>query len=434
MRILRYSIISLWFVLCTHFIGFVYSENTKELEHEHYFLYPFGHEKLSESQIRWEYLFGLFRYRNSFQENYKEGMFFPFYFFKRGFGVENDYKAIWPLGGTVKNFLWQEQIDWFLWPLYVKTRKQSITNYWYPWPFINYRIGNIQGFGVWPLGGHFYNKNIDERYFLWPLFYKHSDKEKQNFKCGFLPFYAYEKGKNIEDLSIIWPIWGKRKEKEPHYEESRLLWPLFVQGRGKELFICRWAPFYTYSENKKTTLKKTWYLWPFVKSMSWQQGAVDIHQEQFLYFLFWRQEQKIRDSGKFLGSKTHFWPIYSYWEDGKGRKQMQMLSPFEVFFPSNKMVRDCYTPLFNLFRYDEKQGDITQTFLFNLFKEHKDVNNNKQLQCGFLLDYKNTEEEKSFSLLKGFIGYKNTREEKSLRLFWLSISSKKQTRKDIKFL
>ncbi len=401
-----------------------------------YLLYPLGMSHREQNHLYWSNLFCLFNYDIFYgrQQVYRQGNFFPFYFFRSGFGKTNDYAAIWPLGGTVKNFLGKEEAHWFLWPLWIKTYNSETVNYWYPWPLINYRCGKSHGFGFYPLGGHFFQKGVyDERYFLWPLGYRYINFERQELKKGFLPFYAYERTPNVRDLSIIWPIWGHRKENQPVYEERRLLWPLWVQGRGEMRYVNRWAPFYTHSENKRRCLKKTWYLWPFIKEQNWKEGDMDIHQEQFLYFIFWHQEQKNCKNLNFLAKKTHFWPIYSYWEDGQGHRQMQMLSPFDVFFPNNTMVRDIYSPLFALYRYDENNGVIRQSFLFQLFQEERE-GDDVHLHCDFFLDYKNTKAEKHFSLLSGLFEYQNISGEKTLKLFWCKLKKPSKYSKDDKVL
>lgn len=404
---------------------------------ENYFLYPFGREYREKEHIYWSNFFGLFSYdwRFTQEKNYREGIFFPIYFFKKGYGSKDDYAAVWPLGGTVKNFLGKDQADWFLWPFWVKTYKGDQRNYWAPWPFVNVRKGDSKGFALWPLGGHFYkNNHYDERYVLWPLFYQHRYwQPEESLKTGFLPFYAYEKSKNVEDLSIIWPIWGRRWEKKPHYEEHRILWPLWVQGRGDTRLINRWAPFHTYSENKVHKSNKEWFLWPFIKQQNWIEQSVAIHQEQFLYFLFWHQEQKNAQTGEFLGNKTYFWPIYSYWNNGKGHEQIQVLSPFEVFSPTNKMIKNIYTPLFSLYRY-EKNGDvICQNFLFNLFNEKQD-SSGCHFKYAIFLEYKNRPQEKFFSLLKGLFEYKKIEGQKSFRILWITLKRKDKQRKDLKAL
>ena len=395
---------------------------------ENNFLYPFGQD-FQKPNRRYGYcFFTLCRYDTKIEEQkmYREGYFFPFYFYKRGYG-EDDYTAVWPLGGTIKNMFGRQRIDWCGWPLYVKTHKNGDTNQWFPFPILNKRGGATRGFAFYPLGGHFYNDKKDLQYFLWPLGYDHRFYDKQHIKKGFLPFYAYEKSPRVKDLSIVWPFFGRRWEQDPNYEEHRILWPLWVQGRGEQRMVNRWAPFYTHSERTKGHYQKTWRLWPLLKEQSWIERDIDVQQQQVLYFLVWNQTQYAHHTGRFLGKKSHFWPFFSSWNNGNGRKQLQILSPLSVFFPENPLVRDIYNPLFHLFRY-EKDGDVVRySFLFNLFQEYRRLDTHElDLNWFLLFRFTKTPKGKSFSLLKGLFEYRKIEGRVSLRLFWLPSRSPKQ--------
>ena len=388
---------------------------------ENTFLYPFGQD-FRQPNRRYGYcFFTLCRYDNRVENGkiYREGYFFPFYFYKRGYGA-NDYSGIWPIGGTVKNMFGKQRIDWCGWPLYVKTHRNGDVNQWLPFPLINKRSSATSGFAFYPLGGHFYNNKKDLRYFLWPLGYDHHFYDKQHVKKGFIPFYTYEKKPNVEDLSIVWPFFGHRREQNPTYEEHRILWPLWVQGRGERRLVNRWAPFYTHSEQAKGHRQKTWYLWPLLKEQSWRENGIDVTQQQVLYFLLWCQEQRAHDTKRFLGRKTHFWPFFSSWNNGNGRKQVQIFSPFDVFFQNNPRVRDIYNPLFYIFRFDQDGDTVRYGALFNLFQEYRNRHTHERdLRIFFLLRFTKTPKMKCFSLLKGLFEYKKIEGKVSLRLFWL---------------
>ncbi len=395
---------------------------------ENNFLYPFGQDFQQPNRHYGYCFFTLCRYDSKIEhrKTYREGYFFPFYFYKRGYG-EDDYTAVWPLGGTIKNMFGKQRIDWCGWPLYVKTHKNGDVNQWFPFPILNKRGGATRGFAFYPLGGHFYNDKKDLRYFLWPLGYDHRFYDKQHIKKGFLPFYAYEKSPKVKDLSIVWPFFGRRWEQTPNYEEHRILWPLWVQGRGEQRNVNRWAPFYTHSERTKGHYQKTWRLWPLLKEQSWLERNIDVQQQQVFYFLVWNQTQYAHHTGRFLGKKTHFWPFFSSWNNGNGRKQLQILSPLSVFFPENPLVRDIYNPLFHLFRYDKDGNVVRYGVLFNLFQEYRRLDIHElDLHVFFLLRFTKTPKSTCFSLLKGLFEYKKMEEKTSLRLFWLPPRSPKQ--------
>jgi hypothetical protein len=400
-------------------------QHTHRNQREDYFLYPLSRVSYREKEFQWFTFLGLWHYHRQFdQKKMYACTFVPFYFSKKGMSEGDDYEAIFPLGGRVRNFLGRDSMEWFLWPLWVKTIRNDNVQYWCPWPFINRRCGSSgEGFALWPLGGHFCRRDrYEERYCLWPLIYERIYKQPDRVvQKGFLPFFAYEKTARVEDLSIIWPLWGHRWETNPHYEERRILWPLWVQGNGEQKCIHRWAPFHTYSENKVHHISKEWFAWPFIKQMDWNEKGLKIHQEQCMYFLFWQQTQTNVDKN-FLALKTHFWPIYSYWDNGQGHRQMQMLSLFEVFFPNNIAVQRIYNPIFALYRFEEQGHSRRQSLLFRLIQEEK-TPSLKRFQICFILDYLNTENDKKFSLLKGLLGYHKSGNQKTVSFLWKQFKS-----------
>ena len=64
--------------------------------------------------------------------------------------------------------------------------------------------------------------------------------------------------------------------------------------------------------------------------------------------------------------KRHFWPLLSVWDNGAGSRQVQFPSPLEVFFPDNPDMRESWTPLFSIYRYDhEPTGETRHSLLWS---------------------------------------------------------------------
>ena len=70
--------------------------------------------------------------------------------------------------------------------------------------------------------------------------------------------------------------------------------------------------------------------------------------------------------------KVHYWPFLSYWDNGNGLRQWQVLSPIEVFFPANAEMRESYSPLFALYRHEvQPSGDTRSSLLWGAIKWSK---------------------------------------------------------------
>ncbi|MBS0661975.1 MAG: hypothetical protein JSR48_01825 [Verrucomicrobia bacterium] len=286
-----------------------------------------------------------------------------FWFSRQTGSPETSYRALFPIGGTIKDRFATQELSWVLWPLYVHSRQRGAETTSTPWPFIRTTRGAEQGFAFWPIyGWRDRPGEFHREFYLWPLAWSQTIQPDEDAprgtaptrKVGFIPFYTGETGPGGRDETYLWPFFGYTDRTAPvAYRETRYLWPLLVQGRGPQRLVNRWAPFYTHSVSKG--VDKTWVMWPLVRQAKWTEGKVAQTRTQFLYLLYYSDEQRsLTNPAAAPAERTHVWPLFSLWDNGAGRRQFQLLSPLDVFFPSNDNVRETWTPLFALYRYDQR--------------------------------------------------------------------------------
>jgi hypothetical protein len=348
---------------------------TRGTKESTYFLYPFfawQNEATSQS-------FSFFQLVNNRRDASATGIpgehrfdVWPFYFSRKTDDPATTYHAFFPVAGTIRQRFGKDRLTWYVFPLYFNTDKAGMEITSAPWPVIRFIDGaGHRGFEFWPLfGSREHPGDYRKRFWLWPLGYKQETNlsaPQPDVKLGALPFYARDTGPGYINETYLWPFFGYTHRTAPvRYDETRYLWPLLVQGRGDQRRVNRWAPVYTHSVVKG--YDKTWYLWPLVRHASWQDAGLAQEKDQILFFLYWSLEQRsLRHPAAAPAYKKHLWPLVSAWDNGAGRRQFQLLSPLEVFFPNNEPVRQLYTPLFALYRYDQHApGDVRQSLLWNL--------------------------------------------------------------------
>lgn len=296
----------------------------------------------------------------------------PFYFSRDTGAPESSYHALFPVAGQIQGRFGYDRLSWTLFPLYWKSERAGVTTISTPWPILKRSTGpdGHHGFAVWPLFGRTEKPGAyRQQYYLWPLIYKNESRlaePQPAVQQGFLPFYARERSADVTSENYLWPFFGYTDRKAPQpYHEVRYFWPLLVQGRGTERYVNRWGPFYTHSIIKG--VDKQWFVWPLVRQQTWDTDDVKRTRRQFLYFVIWAEEQRsLSNPGAPAAEKAHFWPLISTWDNGAGRRQFQLLSPLEVFFPSNDKVRQLYSPFFALYRFDQRApGDTRTALLWN---------------------------------------------------------------------
>ncbi|MBP7140595.1 MAG: hypothetical protein KBA71_01715 [Opitutaceae bacterium] len=337
----------------------------------------------------------------------------PFYFSRRTGNESLDYQAFFPIAGEVKERFGQDRMAWVLFPLYGRFEKRGVTTMTTPWPFIKSVSGDgNSGFEVWPLFGGRQKPGVyRERFVLWPFYYHNQsglEKPQPDEKLGILPFYARDSSEGYRSETWLWPFFGYVDRTAPYrYHARNYFWPLFVQGRGEGRTVNRWAPFYTRSVIKG--VDKEWVLWPLWRRLSVREGEVDQTKTQFFYFLYNATEQRsVKNPSAASAFKAHLWPLASVWDNGAGRRQVQVLSPLEVFLPQNRQTRIVWSPLFALYRYDHQpDGEVRHSFLWDGITYHGEpAKQASEFNIGPLYSDTRTAGSRRVSLLFGLFGFK----------------------------
>ena len=341
-------------------------------------LYPFFNWRTTPDGGEWD-LFKLLRWSNMSTGNeaaIRSFELWPFYLSRDTGDPATSYRALMPIAGTVKDRFGHDRINWAAFPFYGRFEQDGVVTTTAPWPFIKVVSGDGTGFEFWPVfGRRSAEGRFKESFALWPV-YHHNERVRPeggtSEELAILPFYSRSRSDAAVSETFLWPFFGYTDGRTPRYREQRWFWPFVVTARGDDRRVDRFAPLYTHSERKGTS--KTWVMWPLLRDQSWTEAGLEIEKTQLLYFLYWRMEQRSVSSPSLPAAhKTHVWPLLSKWDNGAGHKQVQLFSPFEVFFQHNETVRTVYTPLFSIYRLDQRpSGDVHSSFLFNLMTYHRE--------------------------------------------------------------
>ena len=362
----------------------------------------------------------------------------PFYFSRQTGDPATSYRGLLPVAGSIKDFYGYDRFAWTLFPLYTEADKHGAHTVLAPWPFLRFTSGAETGFALWPLfGWRDRPGEFQRRYALWPLVWNHTLQPPADApagtpptrQVGFLPFYSREKNADFVNENFAWPFFGSTHRTAPfRYDETRYFWPFLVQGRGDDRVVNRWGPFYTHSVIKG--YDKTWIGWPFWRQAKWEADGLAQTKTQFLFFLYWSVEQRsLTHPAAAPAEKVHLWPLLSAWDNGAGRRQYQFPSPLEVFFPNNDLVRQAWTPLFALYRHDQRAPGETRTSLLwdGITWEHNARERRAEFHLGPLLSVHSQPGGRRIALGNGLVGLRQTPGDRGWRLFWLDFSAPSAT-------
>ncbi len=356
----------------------------------------------------------------------------PFWFSRDTGSPESSYRALFPIAGTIKSRFGYDKLTWTLFPFYGRAEKRGAITTATPWPFIKTTQGTEQGFAFWPLFGWRTKPGVhDYRFFLWPLGWNNTIQPPPESPAGtpprrevaFLPFYSRETAPGYVNESFLWPFFGYTNRDQPkHYHETRYFWPFLVRGDGDNHTVNRFGPFYTHSVTKG--IEKTWVIWPLYREKRVSEAGIAQTQRQVLYFLYWSlQQRSLTNPSAAPAEKAHLWPLYSTWDNGAGKRQFQFPSPLEVFFPDNDRVHQTWSPLFSLYRKDQRApGFVRHEALWGLLSWTR-APSRREFHLGPLFSVKAEPEEKRVAFGSGLVGVRRV-PGSSWRLFWFDFPSK----------
>ncbi len=236
--------------------------------------------------------------------------------------------------------------------------------------------------------------------------------------------YTRSTGPGYINENYAWPFFGYTDRQAPkRYHEMRYFWPLLVQGRGDERYVNRWGPFYTHSIIKG--VDKQWVMWPLVRQQEWADDSVQRTRTQFLFFLYWSEVQhSLANPNLPRAAKTHVWPLLSLWNNGAGRRQVQFPSPLEVFFPANDKIRQLYSPLFALYRFDQRApGESRTALLWNAITWQRSLQT-QAFHFGPIFSSETNAAGKRVALGHGVIGFQRGPEGRRWRMFLFDFPKK----------
>jgi hypothetical protein len=348
----------------------------------------------------------------------------PFVYSGRDKSNEN-YFAIFPLGGKINDFFWQDRITFVLFPLYCSSRVNDVQRYDVLWPFITWaKGGGKRKFSVLP----FYLRSVndgkwDKTSILWPIW------------TSVKYMYPEENGGGF----ILFPLFGHIKV--TGQETWMVAPPLFRWSKGKTIreVNCPW-PFFQYSAGETDKL----YLWPLwgekrMKSeTSWfmllnliSGGEIDRSDykvDRFMIFpLVFSESRTMKETASQHSAFTNdatfaryfkLWPLMSYRREGDTTRWRTLdlwptkdmapaernLAPFWTIY-SHTRVDDIKEDefLWGLFRW-QRGGGAAYVSLFPLFSTGRAETDNGDIR--------------EWSFLKGLIGYKREGLRKKYRLLY----------------
>jgi hypothetical protein len=386
-------------------------------------LYPVLTGEHFGGEYRWQ-LAQLFSFSGGQQPDdstVKRFTLFPIYFQQRSPAPDENYTALFPLYGRLKNRLFRDEIFFVLFPVYGESRKRDIVTDNYLYPFFHLRRGDgLRGWQFWPLVGH-EHKDVttktngfdeteiigghDKSFFLWPLYLKQNTgigtDNPGKFRAS-IPLYAWARSPQRDSTSVLWPFFTWIDDRAKKYHEWEGPYPFVVVARGTGKTATRCWPLFGRARND--TLESDFYLWPIYKYNRTHAGTLDQERTRILLYLFSDLNERNIETGA-ERKRVDLWPLYVWHHDFNGSSRLQIIAPVETALPDNGGVERNWSPLWSLWRSEDnpRSGASSQSLLWNLYRRET------------------TSASRKCSLLFGLFQYQSDSEIKKLRLFYIPV-------------
>ena len=339
----------------------------------------------------------------------------PFYFQGRDKNGE-DYRALFPIGGTINEFLGRDTNQFFLFPLYGRQVINDVETTNYLWPIFSRTIGDRDDrFRIFPIYGHSRREGMGEkRFVLWPFWtdvrYDWEGSKGQGWIL--FPLFGHLKLQDQESYWVIPPFFRYAVGEEGN---SRLHgpWPFFQKttGESEKLYIFPLA-----GEKKIGHVTKSFLLWPFVFRDKLERNEYTLTRNYVMPFLYYFNKVP-RNSEEKASTYLKIWPFFS-WEDGDRGQRLRMLELWPV--RNQGSIERNLAPLWRLAQYQSngtdsdteilwgtyrriKRGDEVYTSIFPLYESQKNLG---------------PPQFKTWSVLKGLIGYERREKSRKVKLLY----------------
>jgi len=397
-----------------------YAFDSAENLYRRQMLYPVLMAKGKDAEMEWHFLL-LFSYHdfdiNDPCSKYRLWLI-PFYFQGRSIdGVP--YLAIFPLAGSIREFIVFDEIRFALFPFTVFTRVNDVRTTAVLWPIMSRTTGGGNDrLNIFPLYG--YSKLREEsvkRYVLWPIWTSaHFDRpQSPGYAYIVFPFYGRVNLENQQSVMVVPPLF-----RFAHGTDQSLTycpWPFFQYTSGNENRFYIWP---LWGRKNRDTSKYSFFLWPLGSRFEHTAPFYEHTRFMFIPFLyststkgsFDKPERKMDQPRKTL----KIWPLFSYVRDtDKSRFAMLSLFPYRDY----DAIERNYGPLWTIFTHSSFKDKREDEMFWGLIRFWQSESEERfSLFPLISVGREKKSGEFHWSFLKGLIAREKTGAKRSFRLLY----------------
>ncbi|MCB1179179.1 MAG: hypothetical protein KDK36_16465, partial [Leptospiraceae bacterium] len=337
---------------------------------------------------------------------------------------KDKYGGIFPIYGTMKSKLSWNEINYFLFPIYVDWNHKEFKARSFLWPLFVYGKSDIRKeYRAFPIFSHkSHVGKFSHNSFLWPFFQwgKDSLDKKEPTSYSFFWLLFSKKSSyygNMNSTGII-PVIGSMSlisygyDKRTSQKDFALLFFLFQYGYSTDRDYSKLIafPFYGYSRYAGKQFK-------FITPFFYRMKTDTFHLKANHFFLLPIFQYSIEYFPKEEREDRYIkiWPFYKHHVDVEGNLSWNALSLFPI---RSRVFERVWDPIWSIVEYKRlTNGEKRFSLLMRLYTQRW-TENNFYFYVPLLLDYSNENGIRSWDVLYGFLGYESSKEKSYFKFLW----------------
>ncbi|AEH45045.1 hypothetical protein Thein_1177 [Thermodesulfatator indicus DSM 15286] len=397
------------------------AEEEKDDQYDLYFLPPFGHYQRGDNYSRLRFI-PFISADNNHSEKKRFRSFLLFFWGESKEGKK--FSGFFPFYGKLYDFFGKDEIRFYLWPVYIRSRiDKNVSRTWF-WPIYNRTDGpTLYQRKFWPIYGHRVKKDMyDRKFWLWPFFWKETFflENGTGKREMFFPFWIEESSPDYHRYTVLWPFFRYFHNKKTNTKMWDFPRPFLRYGRGDDPYYREYKIWPLVGYRAREDSKRRFFLWPFFifyeDVLGYSPKKIYYHGSRILLF---SRFVKITDKkGHSLYEFGRLWPI----AEAERRQDGSKVFFFPAIIPfHNRGIDLTIAPLLRLYENIHfPDGTVRSKALWGFYR-HDTIGKEKIWELAFLVSYKHKPDAFELKFLNGLLGIGKENKDWHLRLFFLKL-------------
>jgi hypothetical protein len=294
---------------------------------------------------------------------------------------EGSYFMFLPFGGTLKNKFFADQINIYIFPLYLTTRAGDWNSSHILWPFIAWGSSPTRHhFRIIPFWSQTDGATYGRRSLLWPFIHWNWEKRGERDFRGWMFFPLVGNRKSTDETSSQWtflfPFFQFAHDDVTGDRYTAIVWPIYKRSIRPGVEDSTWIwPFWGHTELENAT--STFYIWPLGWITKKIQGKVEARRNFFVPFYMRSTTGPIDGEPTAVAQRS--WPLFSYHRNEEDHERFRFPEIVPVFGwdPGERV----YSDLLSIVRWErDATGRVAWDGPLGLFGYRKEADGSSVLR------------------------------------------------------